>query len=381
MLEEFDVIVIGVGSMGSATCYELAKRGYKVLGIEQFSLAHENGSHSGQSRLIRESYFEAPEYVPILRRAYELWEQLERAAQVRLFYRTGIHYMGDTDHEMIQGVLLSGNKYNIPLDLLDEGQRKEAMPTFHFNESVHSVFERNAGFVLAEKSILTFCEMSIKKGARFILQTKVSRWNYRMGRFEVETSKGSFFAKKLILTSGAWTGQMASNLHPKLEVTQQTLAWFDPGDWASFSLGQFPCWMFSSLQLEGTFYGFPVLPPHQFDGPRGLKIAYHCKGKPVTADAKTNLPSDQDLDVLQTFVTRHLPSVGSLRTTKTCLYTYSHDANFYLDHLPGYEGDVAIACGFSGHGFKFSSVVGEILTDLITVGKTNLPIEFLRLSR
>lgn len=379
--DHYDVIVIGVGSMGSSACYFLAQRGMKVLGLEQFSITHDRGSHAGQSRIIRKAYFEHPDYVPLLERAYSNWRAFEQVTRAEIYHRTGIVYFGRPDHETMQGIKHSASQYNLQVDKLSSVQAHKQFPAFHFPSDFEVLTEPDSGFVTPEHSIRLYTDQAIKLGATIQTSEAVTNWEQIGGKVHVQTNKNSYSADKLIIAAGSWAAKMVPNLKPDLKVTRQTLAWVDPTNTAEFVLGKFPCWFIEDPEL-GMFYGFPVLPADRFGSPMGLKIAHHRPGEITNPDIVSHHPTPDAVENIQYILSKYLPTAGrNIISLKNCLYTYTKDEHFIIDHLPGYSGQITIACGFSGHGFKFVSVVGEILADLAMKGKTDLPVEFLRLSR
>lgn len=377
----FDVIVLGVGSMGSSTCYQLAKQGYKVLGLEQFDIPHELGSHGGQSRIIRKAYAEHPDYVPLLQRAYENWKTLENETGTQVYFKTGLLYCGETNDPFIKGVKLSSEKYNIPVEELSQADAQKRYPQFKLPDGYKQLLEPDAGFVTPERSILLFTEQAIKRGAIIRTREKVLQWKRDNGTISVTTDQGSYQAKKLVITAGPWGGKMIPALANKLTVTRQAIAWMKPKKWDDFTLGNFPCWI---IEHGGhDYYGFPILPAGQLGGPEGMKLALHFPlGNPTDPDADNRNIDEADEKVLTEALRLLIPDgYESTLSMKTCLYTNSPDQNFIIDHLPGYDKEVAIAAGFSGHGFKFVSAVGEIMADLAMKGQSKLPIEFLSAGR
>jgi sarcosine oxidase len=387
----FDVIVIGVGSMGSATCYYLAKRGYKVLGLEQFDISHEFGSHAGQSRIIRKAYFEHPDYVPLMERAYNNWKQLESETGEQLYYKTGLLYAGNPDNEIIKGVKLAASLYNIELEQLDNRDVSNRFSQFNFPGTFNVLLEPEAGFLPPEKAIRLYASEAKKKGATIHSNEKVIEWSaYRRIPGEhkdgsgivVKTDKLTYQCNKLVITAGAWAGKMIPSIANKIKVTRQFVAWIKTKNDQQFVLNNFPCWMIGDDDKHGCYYGFPLLDPEKFGAPAGLKLAHHFPRQVTDPDNVNRQTTDDDIENLKYCLNKYLPGVfDSLMHSKICLYANSPDENFMIDRLPGYEETVSIACGFSGHGFKFASVVGEILADLALDGRTSLPIGFLNAKR
>ena len=379
---KFDVIVAGVGSMGSSACYYLSKRGYKVLGLEQFNITHENGSHTGQSRIIRKAYFEHPDYVPLLSRAYEGWKSLEDETGEQVYFKTGLLYSGRGDDEIIKGVKLSASLYNIPLENLDKNLFEKKFPQFKIPVNFETVFEPDAGFVTPEKTIWLYNELSKKYGATIHTNEKLIEWKKEGNEVMVKTNKEIYRCNKLIITAGAWVGKLIPGLTNKIKVTRQFLAWIKPKHPEKFSMDNFPCWLIDDENVPGCYYGFPILSTEKFGPPEGLKLAHHHPATITDPDNVNRNVTNDDIGNLKYAMNKYFPEeFDSVLSVKICLYANSPDENFIIDRLPGYEENICIACGFSGHGFKFVPVVGEILSDLAIEGKTNLSIDFLNASR
>ena len=380
--DKFDAIVIGVGSMGSSACYYLSKRGYKVLGLEQFDIPHENGSHAGQSRIIRKAYFEHPDYVPLLSRAYEGWKSLEEETGEQLYFKTGLLYCGHGDNNIINGVKLSASLYNIYIENPDRALAEKKFPQFKIPGNFDTVFEPDAGFVTPEKAIRLYAELAKKYGAIIQTNEKIIEWKKEGDGVVVKTNKEVYHCNKLIITAGAWAGKLIHGLADKIKVTRQFVAWVNPKDPEKFLLDSFPCWMIADENTQGCYYGFPILSTEKFGPPEGLKLAHHHPATITDPDNVNRTVTNDDIENLKYAMNKYFPGeFDGLLSGKICLYANSPDENFIIDRLPGYEENVSIACGFSGHGFKFVPVVGEILSDLAIDGKTKLPIGFLNATR
>lgn len=381
MKAHFDVIVIGVGSMGSSACWFLARSGLDVLGLEQFDTVHERGSHGGQSRIIRKAYFEHADYVPLLQRAYDNWAVLEKECGEKIYYETGIVYFGRPDNEAMVGVSTSSALFDIPVSELSFADRNRLFPEFRIPNSFQTLLEPEAGFLLPDRAIRAFTCQAERNGATIHRNEQAISWRKTADGVEVETKSHRYSASKLIITSGSWTARLVPLLRDELTVTRQLIAWVKPRDIEKFYVDRFRCW-FIEDPVHGLFYGFPALPGDRFGGPAGLKIAHHRPGEPWDPDRVVTEPSPEAVDMLRYALRTYLPDAGdNFVAFKHCLYTYSPDDHFIIDHVPGYDGRVTIACGFSGHGFKFAAVVGEILRDLAMHGRTDLPTGFLRLDR
>lgn len=375
----FDVIVLGVGSMGSSACYYLAKEGHSVLGLEQFDIPHDLGSHSGQSRIIRKAYFEHPSYVPLLDKAYKNWKDLEQVTSSKIYFDTGLAYFGPKDHLLIKGSLDSASKYDIKMNQMSALEQKKSLPQFNIPENYTNMLEVDAGFVTPERAILTYVEQALKHGASIHTKEKVIDWKSNEGEITVRTNSQTYRCKKLVITTGAWTSKLTSI--DNLQVRRQTVAWAQPKNWEEFALGNFPCWTYANPSVRGIYYGFPVLPSTTFGSPIGLKFAHHTPGKLSDPDmVHRNISKQEEADLVKA-IRQFIPEgIESIHTIKSCLYTYSPDENFIIDFYEENK-NVVLAAGFSGHGFKFASVVGEILSDLAMTGETTQPIDFLKTKR
>lgn len=371
-----------MGSMGSAACYFLSKRGYKVLGLEQFDVSHEFGSHAGQSRIIRKAYFEHPDYVPLLERAYKNWKALEWETGKQVYFKTGLLYAGNPNNQIIRGVEESAALYKIDLDQLNSVAATDQFPQFKFPDGFEILFEPEAGIITPEKAIRLYANEAKKNGAIIQSNEKAIEWKKNGDGVIINTDKDSYQCNNLIITAGAWAGKMIPGFNDKIKVTRQFVAWIKTKNDEQFGLNNFPCWMIGDDIKHGCFYGFPLLDTKRFGEPAGLKLAHHYPDQVTDPDNVNRQTTEEDLKNVKYCLDRYLPGVfDSVLSTKICLYANSPDENFIIDNLPGFEDNVTVACGFSGHGFKFASVVGEILADLATEGRTSLPIEFLNAKR
>jgi sarcosine oxidase len=368
--------------MGSTTCYHLARRGYKVLGLEQFNITHEYGSHAGQSRIIRKAYFENPDYVPLLKRAYENWKSFEEETGTQLFFKTGLLYFCLPDDVLIKGVKQSASLYNIEVNEISQAKTNKQFPQFKIPENFQTLFEPDAGFVTPEKTIRLYEQQAIKNGCTIHTNEKVIKWEKEGSGISVTTNKNIYYCKKLIITAGAWAGKIIPGLSQKIKITRQFIAWIKPKNWDAYTFSKFPCWLMTDDKKSGCYYGFPILSKPTFEGPDGLKIAHHYPAEETDPEKVNRQMAKDDEENLRSIFNKYFnDDFGSILSYKICLYANSPDEDFIIDKLPGYGNQVIVACGFSGHGFKFVPVIGEILADLATQGKTNLPIEFLSLKR
>lgn len=377
----FDVIVIGVGSMGAPACYHLARNGHKVLGIEQFDISHDQGSHAGQSRIIRMAYFEHPDYVPLLQRSYENWKSLEKQTKAKVFENCGLAYFGRPDSDFIKGIKKSSELYDVPIARSSPDKAKSLFPAFSVPDDFEVIYEPNAGFIAPERAILLYTQLAMENGATIKTRTRVQQWKQEGGKISVQTDGGTYSCNRLVISAGAWATKVIPNFKPRLKVTKQMLAWVSPKNWDSFELGKFPCWILEDPE-RGSYYGFPILPPERFGGPLGLKLAHHFPGEVSDPDKVNRNVTAGTEDDIRYVLEKYMPSAqASILSLKSCLYTTTTDENFILDFLPGFNKQVVVACGFSGHGFKMSSGIGEVLADMSMKGKTDLPVGFLGMGR
>lgn len=378
----YDVIVAGVGSMGAAACYHLSKRGQRVLGIEQFAIPHEKGAHAGQSRIIRRAYFEHPDYVPLLQLAYDNWRQLEQACGEQLYFPVGLLYSGKPNHPIISGVQQSAALYHIPLTGLHKKDVAERYPVFSIPDDHAVLWEPEAGFVRPERTIRLLADQAISQGAVIQTGEKMTGWKQDGPRLRVRTDKGEYDCKRLVITAGPWSEYLLPRIKSLLRVTRQLVAWVKPEQPERFSPGNFPCWMIADEEKQGCFYGFPFLEADAFGPPGGLKLAHHFPGAVFDTNEPKREPQAGEWEDVSYALGRYFPGIAMERlAAKVCLYTNTPDEHFIIDHVPDTRGQVIMACGFSGHGFKFVPAVGEILADLAITGSSKLSLNFLSVSR
>jgi sarcosine oxidase len=369
----YEAVVVGLGAMGSAALYHLARRGVRVVGIERHVPGHNLGSSHGFTRIIRLGYFEHPSYVPLLRRAYELWRELEREAGRTLLHVTGILEIGPTDGTVVSGTLQAARMHDLPHELLDAGALMRRYPAFQLPDDYVGVLQPDGGFLDAEPSIHAHIALAQAAGAELRCNTEVQRITAGPSIVRVTTAKDAFDAPTVIVTAGPWTMSVLPQLAVPLRVTRQVVAWFEPQEPALFAPARFPVFLLESAY--GIHYGFPL-------HPAGLKIAKHFHGdETVDPDTYDRAINAEDEALIRNAVAQHLPSAnGPLRAATTCLYTMAPDGDFVIDRLP--DGpNVIVASPCSGHGFKFAGVIGEALADLATTGKTRHDLSRFQLGR
>lgn len=379
MSNAFDVIVVGVGSMGSATCYQLAKRGIRVLGLEQFNIPHAQGSHHGGTRLIRQAYFEHPNYVKLLKAVYPMWRELEAETGDDLFHQVGALYLGRPDCELIAGSHRAATEHEIPFEWLPPFEVEERFPAFRCAENWVGFFEPLAGYLSSEAAVAAMARRALVAGAVIRGQTKVVSWHSDHSQVSVRTESETFTADRLVICGGAWAGSLLDNLGVPLRVTRQAIAWVWPQTPQLFADDRCPGWAIDpnpAGEYQGIYYGFPLS-----KNPPGVKLGWHAPGQESHPDVVDRRLHRSDVDWLAGFSQRYMPPLGSdLLSAATCLYTYSQDGHFIVDRHPGYQ-NVFFAAGFSGHGFKFAPIIGQALADMAIDNRTTAPIEFLQINR
>ena len=364
----YDVIVIGVGGMGSATVYQLAKRGARVLGLERFDVPHDRGSSHGVNRIIRLAYYEDPSYVPLLRRAYELWRELEQDTDEQILFVTGSVDAGPEDNEVFRGSYESCLEHGIPHEVLNHGELRERFPGYRLPKGHYALYQEEGGFLLSERCIVNHVMFAQSLGAEVRARERVLDWRAADNHVTVRTDRGSYEAGALVVTAGAWASTLVPGLGENARAERQVLGWFQPRALELFSPQRFP--VFNLMVDEGRYYGFPAY------GTPGFKIGrYHHLNEQVDPDAVDREVRAADEDILRACVSRYFPEAnGPTMALKTCLFTNSPDEHFIIGTHPEHY-NVSFAAGFSGHGYKFCSVVGETLAELATLGETRHPVK------
>lgn len=379
MSEHHDFIVIGLGGMGSAALYHLAKRGLQPLGIERFQIPHSMGSSHGLTRIIRLAYYEDPSYVPLLRRAYALWAELERECGERLFYQTGSIDMGPADSEVFRGSLQSCLENDLPHAVLDSRQLRARFPGYQLPAGTMALFQPQGGLLLPERCVAAHARLARHHGATVNTGEKVLGWEILAdARLRVITDAADYTCEKLLLCGGAWASRLLPALEGHAQPERQVLIWLQTKTPALFSPERFPVW--NAAVEEGRYYGFPEYNPS--GATPGMKFGrYHHREEACDADTVDRELYAEDEALLRGFAERYFPEgAGATLDMTVCMFTNTADEHFILDTLPD-APQVAVAAGFSGHGFKMASVIGEILADLAQTGGTRHNIALHRLLR
>jgi sarcosine oxidase len=370
-VERFDSIVIGVGGMGSAALAHLARRGQRVLGLERFGIPHDLGSSHGVTRIIRLAYYEDPAYVPLLTRSYELWRELEERAGERILHITGSI---DAGPEVFEGSLRSCEEHGLSHEVLTATELRRRYPAYHLPDDTNVLLQPDGGFLLPERCIVAHAREAEALGATVRADERVVDWEPRGDGVRVTSERGVYEAERLVLCAGAWAEAVARLPRGLVEAERQVLGWFEPLEPELFEPQRFP--VFNLVVPEGRWYGFPVF------GVPGFKIGrYHHRNEVVDPDDFDRAPQPADEELLRPFLQRYFPAgAGPTASLATCLFENSPDEHFLLDLHPDCPQAV-VAAGFSGHGFKFCTVVGEIAADLALSGTTRHDVDFLRLAR
>jgi sarcosine oxidase len=374
MERSFDVIIIGLGAMGSAAGYELARRHRRVLGLDRFTPPHTFGSSHGQTRIIREAYFEHPLYVPLVRRAYQRWAELERECGRRLLRQTGGAMIGPPDGSLVMGAQRSAQTHELPHELLTAEEIRRRFPALRPADEMVAVWEPRAGILFPEACIEAQLDLARQRGAALRFAEPVISWRADGAGVQVTTANSTYRAEQLLLTAGPWTRQLLADLSLPLTVERQVICWFEPStNPEHFHPDRCPInlWEYAP---ERFFYGFPDLG-------HGVKAARHHEGEMVEPDAVRREAGPEEVAEIRTFVRRFLPEAdGALRHSSGCLYTNTPDSHFLVDCHPRHR-QVLIASPCSGHGFKFASAFGEILADLLSAGRSAFDLSPFRLAR
>ncbi|MDQ6626758.1 MAG: N-methyl-L-tryptophan oxidase [Verrucomicrobiota bacterium] len=371
----YDLCVVGLGGMGSATLAQSAARGVRVIGLEQFSRGHALGASSGRTRMIRKAYFEDPAYVPLILRAYELWYALERVAGEQLLYSTGVLTVGTEASEIIAGTRRAAHEHNLALDCLTAADLRKRYPTLKAQTDEVGLFEPDAGVLKPERAIAAQLARAEELGATTRFNVAMSRWEARAGGYDVVLEDGSrVSARTLILALGPWVQRTLGDLGVAIRVQRNVQAWFAPKSDA-YAAGSFPAFLLNRAGLPAPLYGFP-------DFGDGVKVAWHGFGDLTDAE-QLNREIDQGRDIqpLARAMDAWMPLAASkFVDAKACVYSLTPDEHFVVDRHPEHER-VILCGGFSGHGFKFAPVIGEVAADLAIDGATRHDIDFLSLRR
>jgi sarcosine oxidase len=372
--DEYDAIIVGLGAMGSSAFYHLARRGARVLGVDRFATPHIHGSTHGRTRIIREAYYEHPCYVPLVQRAYELWAELEREAGETLFVQTGGLMIGPPDGTLFAGALRSATEHGLEHAVLDPAAVHRRYPGFHVPAGAMALYEPRAGLLFPERCVEVQLALATRLGGATRTGVEVSRWEADDHGVSVFTDGGTLRARTLILAAGPWLSTLVPELDLPLEVERQLFHWFEPSahpEW--YDAAHSPISLIE-YATERFFATFP-------DVGHGVKAGIHHEGETIDPDAPRMPASAAEGAEMQELLARYLPqAAGRILDRATCIYTNTPDHDFLIDRHPAHP-NVILASPCSGHGFKFSSAIGEILADLALTGESGVDLRPFAVSR
>lgn len=371
----YDVAIVGLGGMGSAILAHCAARGASVIGVEQFTPAHDLGASHGKTRMIRQAYFEDTAYVPLILRAYELWRELERAAGEEILRITGVLSIGEESSAIIQGTRRAASKHDLKVESLSQREVKARYPTLELWKDEVALFEVDGGVLNPERAVRAHLKVAESNGAEMRFGVAMESWHANGQGFELCLSDGTrVSASKLVLSLGPWFQETLEAIGVRVRVQRNIQAWFSPGTHAYDAPG-FPAFLVNRRGLPAPLYGFP-------DFGDGIKAAFHGFGD--LTDAKhidRAIDLVRDVQPIARAMEEWMPGAAeTFREAKPCMYTLTPDEHFVIDHHPDHA-NLILCGGFSGHGFKFAPVIGEIATELALDGGSRHGIEFLSLRR
>ncbi|MEZ4815808.1 MAG: N-methyl-L-tryptophan oxidase [Bdellovibrionota bacterium] len=365
----YDVAVVGLGAVGSGALYEMSKRKINCIGIEQFSLNHDQGSTHGDTRAIRKAYFEDPNYVPLLQRSYQLWEEWEKELGSELLFKTGCAVIGTAQSPVIKGCLESARTHQLSHELSSASDFTQKHPIFNLNSKEEVFFESDGGYLLLDTALKAIHQRLKKNSVPILENTQILSWKKKEQHYEIQSSAGPLLSKKIIFSMGPWASKEFLNVKLPLKVKRVVLFWFKAAKEAS----KMPLY-FKECDNGTWFYGFPSLD-------NKMKVAFHNVHTPCTPQSVNRNVEKNEIQQMENYVRELIPSIGSFVEAKTCLYTMTPDEHFIVDALPDDLKNLFVVAGLSGHGFKFMPVLGEICADWAQ-GKTQRnSLEFLSLKR
>jgi sarcosine oxidase len=374
MNRDYDIIITGLGAMGSAAAFHLAARGARVLGLDRFRPPHELGSSHGLTRIIREAYFEHPSYVPLVQRAYELWGVLENQSGRQLLLQTGGVMLGSPEGVLVKGARLSAEQHGLPHQVISANELRKRFPAFHPAPDMVGVWEPRAGVLFPELAIQTHLDLAAQKGAELRFDEPVLKWTPEGDGVRVHTPTAIYTGRQLLVSVGAWVGSMVPELNLPLTVERQVLYWFQPLHQAdAFQPTACPIYICEHAPRK-FFYGFPDLGD-------GIKVAVHHQGEATQPDSVRREVGTEEVESMRSLLRQFLPAAdGPLKATKVCIYTNTPDEHFILDRHPVHS-QVLLASPCSGHGFKFSSAIGELAAMMMCGQQPSLDLRLFSINR
>ena len=375
----YDAAVIGLGAMGGAAAWHLARRGVKVIGFDRYHPPHSLGSTHGESRAIREAYYEDPSYVPFVRRAFELWDELSQLAGQELLTTTGAMMVGPENGSLIPGARASAEEHDIPHELMDAAEIRRRFPVMNAQDPLVGVLEHRAGLLDVDASVAAQLEQAAREGAELHFDEPLEQWRPLdlddvESAIELRTSRGTVVADRVVLTAGAWNASLVRKLDLPLSVTRQVMMWFRPRAQPElFEVGRLPVWMWERA-VQDFHYGFPNLG-------NGFKLGNHLPDEEVDPNGYDRSLRESDEQAMRDWLADTFPNAaGEMLHGETCLYTHTPDAHFLIDLHPK-RPNISIASPCSGHGFKFAPAIGEALADLALEQRTRHDLHLFSVDR
>ena len=373
MTERYDAIVVGVGGVGSAATYHLADRDLDVLGIERFDVPHTRGSSHGSTRIIRRVQHEGPAYVPLVERAYELWRDLEARTGRDLLHVTGSVHAGSTGTDVVEDAREACDAHGIPYETLSGPEVNERFPGYDLPDGFGAVYQEDGGFLACEQCTIAHVEAAHEAGATVRGRERVLDWSETTDGVRVRTDKGRYAADELVVTAGPWTRELVPELAAEAVPVRAVMAWFQPEEPELFAPERFPVFVVKDAEDGG--YGFP-----QHDVP-GFKLGVSDPTPVTDPDAMDREPTRAEEELHRRFAERYFPAgTGPTVGLSTCIWSMSEDEHFVLGRPDGHDA-VTVGAGFSGHGFKFASVTGELLADVAVEGESEHEVEAFDVNR
>lgn len=368
MQKIYDVVVIGLGAMGSSALYHLSGKNLKILGIDRFNPPHIFGSSHGETRIIREAYFEHPLYVPLIQRAYKLWYELQEKSDETLIVETGGLMLGDLESETVTGSELSAVSHNLDYKKFDSSEIKQEFNAFKVDDNTIGIFERKAGYLFPEKCISENLKQAKINDAEIITDTVVKDWKINYEYISVITDNEEYKAKKIIISAGAWVKDLIK-INLPIKVSREVLFWIEDKE---NNLKDRPIYIWE-YEKDKIFYGFPTINNR-------AKLAFHHQNNLTAPNLINREISESEKQKMLSVAHKYLNLIGSVVKAEVCMYTNTPDHHFVIDYHPDNK-NIIIASPCSGHGFKFSSVIGEILSDMALDKDVSKDIEPFRISR
>jgi sarcosine oxidase len=374
--QRYNAIVLGLGAMGSATLCQLALRGWRVLGLDQFSQGHSLGSSHGDSRIIRETYFEHPLYVPLVRRAHELWRELEERSGTALMTINGGLMIGPPDGVVVSGTLRSAAQHSLPYEVLSPEATRERFPAFRLADGLVAVLDPRAGYLDPEGCNRAHIDAAREAGAEARFDEPVQEWKPDGEGVRVRTPIGNYLADHLVIAGGAWSTELLQELQLPLTIERQTVFWLEPDvDAEQYNRAQFPIYAYE-YKPGSICYGFPRLS-------RGVKASVMHDGElSEHPDEVRRSIEESEAEPLRNALRPVLPSLAkaAVRESSVCIFTNTPDRDFIVDFHPDHP-QVLVSSACSGHGFKFASALGEVHADLLITGRSRFDLAPFRLDR